>query len=50
MTPQKRWVVLIGLITIKFIKFQNFGKPGADWFNLLWLPLNAALSHIPPMG
>jgi hypothetical protein len=35
MTPQKRWVVLIDLITTKVIKFQNFVKSGADGYVLL---------------
>ena len=35
MTPQKRWVVLIELITIKVIEFQNFGEPGADRLDFL---------------
>jgi hypothetical protein len=30
MNPQERLVVLIDLITIKVIEFQNFGEPGAD--------------------
>jgi hypothetical protein len=35
MTPQHRLVVMIDLFTIKAIEFQNFGKPGADGYNLL---------------
>jgi hypothetical protein len=35
MTPQERLVVLIDLITIKVIEFQNFGDPGADRYDFL---------------
>jgi hypothetical protein len=35
MTPQNRLVVLINLITIKAIEFQNVVKPGADGYGLL---------------
>jgi len=35
MTPQKRLVVIIDLITTKVIKFQNFSEPGADGYVLL---------------
>jgi hypothetical protein len=30
MTPQERVVVLIDLIIIKIIEFQNIGEPDAD--------------------
>ena len=30
MTPQVRLVVLLRLITIKIVEFQNFSEPGAD--------------------
>ena len=30
MTPQERLIVLIDIITIKAIEFQNFGDLGAD--------------------
>jgi hypothetical protein len=30
MPPQARLVVLIDVITIKVVEFQNFGGPGAD--------------------
>jgi hypothetical protein len=35
MTPQKRLVVMIDIITIKAIEFQNVVKPGADGYGLL---------------
>ena len=35
MTPQERWVVLIELITIKVIEFQNLGEPGAYYSSIL---------------
>jgi hypothetical protein len=49
MTPQQRLVVLIDLITIKVIEFQNFAGFGADRSDLLkfvagiginWVELN----------
>jgi hypothetical protein len=35
MAPQKRLFVLIDIINIKAIEFQNFVKPGADGYGLL---------------
>jgi hypothetical protein len=35
MTPQERLVVLIDIITIKVIEFQNFGGPGGNLYDLL---------------
>jgi len=39
MTPQERLIVLIDLITIKVIGFQNFGEPGADRYDFQELRL-----------
>jgi len=35
MTPQVRLVVLLRLITIKIVEFENFSEPGADGYVLL---------------
>jgi hypothetical protein len=31
MTPQERWIVLIEIITIKVIEFQNFSEQAANF-------------------
>jgi hypothetical protein len=35
MTPQEGLVVIIDLITIKVIEFQNFGDPDGNLYDLL---------------